>query len=320
MSKLPQQPEQQQQQQQPRDGPSTVFEADPKVVDIFTTKDGDYFGLVLVTGWRFNPVVMDPPYNKFLTAVKGCFDESDLVVQHAQVAADTAAAAATVTYSSKEYSGDNIDDAVEPPPPATAAEAAQTASPASQASSSMPTLPPAVYLYPSCHLHITLATFAPPERKKKDGMTKADYEGFIADYVSLVQEASRRPNWPTGPIELVVESTQLGSKAGILLWKDISGGVTKIRQCLQETSLQRRMNICAVPGIIHSTFLRFSKCPATLGGTIQERYQTNVVPQVRTIFGTTPFTTNSVKLAIESSPYMHIPDDQDHVALTIPLQ
>ena len=41
-----------QQQQQTTDGPAAIiFEADPKITDIFTCKDGDYFGLVLVTNW-----------------------------------------------------------------------------------------------------------------------------------------------------------------------------------------------------------------------------------------------------------------------------
>ncbi|MGK3744724.1 MAG: hypothetical protein ACI90V_011584, partial [Bacillariaceae sp.] len=33
-------------QHQTSDGPAIIFEADPKITDIFTCKDGDYFGLV----------------------------------------------------------------------------------------------------------------------------------------------------------------------------------------------------------------------------------------------------------------------------------
>jgi hypothetical protein len=274
-------PQPQRQQQQPRDGPATVFEADPKVRDIFNTKDGDYFGLVLVAGWPPNPAVMDPPYQEFLDSVRECFEESDL--------------RASTTPSPGQ--DDSCGDAV--------AVAAIS-----------PSMPPAVYLYPSCHLHITLATFAPPERKDSTKDAIGDHDRFVADYVNLVQEASRRPEWPIEPIQLVVDSTQLGSKAGILLWRDISGTVVRIRECLRNTALERQMEIHAVPGIIHSTFLRFSQIPNTPGDTVQERYKSKVVPRVTTIFDT-PVVANTIKLVCESTPYMHIPDDDEHVMFTM---
>ena len=94
----------------PRDGPATAFEADPIVSDIFTCNDGDYFGLVLVTNWPPPIDFMDKPYQKFLTAVRTCFNRQDFI-------------------------SNNSESHV-----------------------------PAVYLYPTVHLHITLATFIRPRK------------------------------------------------------------------------------------------------------------------------------------------------------------
>ncbi|KAG7368813.1 hypothetical protein IV203_031556 [Nitzschia inconspicua] len=171
---------------------------------------------------------------------------------------------------------------------------------------------PAVYLYPSKFIHVTIATFAPPEKRGSTKDITDSHSEFQRTYLSLVQEASKLSNWPKDPIQLTVRSTQLGSKAGILLWDDTSGSIAKIRDCIRETAARHYLNIWGIPDIIHSTFLRFCQVPQTDGHTVQNRFQSKVIPQVHNVFQQ-PLTTNTVKLVIESTPYMHIPDDDRHV-------
>jgi len=178
---------------------------------------------------------------------------------------------------------------------------------------------PAVYFYPSIHLHLTLATFSPAERTSSHHLrSPQEFVEFKTTYTRLVQEASKQHDWPKAPIQLVMKSTQLGSKAGIILWEDISGTVQRIRGCLQQVAARRDLNIFAIPGIIHSTFLRFSQVPTTTGHLIQERYQKIVVPHIQKVF-LEPIVATTIKLVVESTPYMHIPDDEEHCLLTVTL-
>lgn len=321
-------------QQKPRDGPATVFEADPMVSDIFACEDGDYFGLVLVTNWPASPlddIDMDGPYQDFLRAVKSCFESEDITISKATTT--TTATTATIA-----------------------------------------TPVPAVYLYPTIHLHITLATFLPPTKVNNNFSTTTNEEEEeklnlpeakrIQDFATtVVRCASKLPDWPTQPLRLVVDRAQLGAKAGILLWKDLSGGVAAIRKCLQQVSsdlttstststtdattstrhdennsplLRNGSNntdssshFCPpaiiVPGIIHSTFLRFSRVPQTPGDKVQEQFQSKVLPRIGEFFNKknkdvldiddAPTTTvaNTVKLVCTSTPYMHVEDDEKHV-------
>jgi hypothetical protein len=251
----------------PRDGPATTFEADPKVNDIFTGKDGDYFGLVLVAGWPVDlPHSIQEPYQAWLEQLQGCFDQQDLMTTTNQ------------------------------------------------------TLPPPVYLYPSMHLHVTIATFAPSEKKRgeHDNIPNFDYDHFQNKYRTLVQEASKLPDWPQQNIQLQFQSAQLGSKAGILLWDDPSGTIQTMRDCLKQAAAKRGMEISGIPSIIHSTFLRFSQVPQTPGEVVQERFQSQVIPNAKEMFDK-PINITTAKLVCESTPYMHIPDDDQHTFLTLQL-
>jgi hypothetical protein len=184
--------------------------------------------------------------------------------------------------------------------------------------------PPNVYLYPSKYLHVTVATLYPVE-KRKEGV---DYDQLQSAYSFLVHAASQRPEWPTAPLQLQIESMQLGSKAGILLWKEVASGtcIQQMRRCLEQEARLQTMTIHSIPGIVHSTFLRFHKhIPAGEGIHIQERFQSLVVPRIQELFGDDDdpiviIEARTVKLVCETTPYMHIPDDDDHVVVTISLE
>ncbi|OEU20156.1 hypothetical protein FRACYDRAFT_260248 [Fragilariopsis cylindrus CCMP1102] len=345
-----------QQQQQTTDGPAAIiFEADPKITDIFTCKDGDYFGLVLVTNWP-NPSSsssssssssIDEPYQNFLKHVKKCFNTED-TISSSNVSASGRVPSWSTTKNLNLNSND--DDAIQQ----------QRQRQQQQAHSIIPT----VYLYPTIHLHITIATFLPPTKKKNNNNDDDDDDEvdksknkknkkseiiIINQIITFLNEASKLSDWPTQPFQFVIDSTQLGSKAGILLWKDLSGGIDKIRNCLRQvvlssstnnnsasasasnstsngtTQLQReeqqqqaqsqsqleaqaQVQIfppITIPGIIHSTFLRFSRIPKTCGKIIQERFQSEVIPNLHV--------SNTVNLVCESTPYMHIPADDQHI-------
>lgn len=292
--------ERNQQQTKPRDGPATVFEVDPMVSDIFTCPDGDYFGLVLVTNWPISPLAdIDGTYKEFLEAIKSCFRPEDC----------------TVTPSGETVTEGN-------------------------SSTSQVSLP-AVYLYPTIYLHITLATFIRPTKICSDDRTsdekgnnaetgsfssKEIREAKTTEVLEILQMASELPGWPTGPLQLVVDKAQIGTRAGILLWKDLSGGVEAIRDCLRKASTDVGVATTPIiPGIIHSTFLRFSATPQTPGAEVQEAFQSKIQGKIgKEFFCKTKadepsaliLRANTARLVCESTPYMHIPNDDEHVLWT----
>jgi hypothetical protein len=184
---------------------------------------------------------------------------------------------------------------------------------------------PKVYLYPSQALHVTIATFhafvRPPEE------CHVPHEVLTREWSQILEAASSRPEWPTQPLELVLSGAQIGQRAGILLWKDLSGGVDQMRVAIHAETQARHDHLIqqqihpetlAIPGIIHTTFLRFHRIPDTEGALVQERFQQHVLlrnapEELSTAFFPNPIPVTQVKLACERRPYMHIPNDERHV-------
>lgn len=174
---------------------------------------------------------------------------------------------------------------------------------------------PCVYLYPANALHITLATFTPfPETN-----SIPDKETYAMVCQKVVNNAFNRQDWPNNQnIEIEIDRAQIGVKAGIFLWKNKDGMIQTMRDILQQEydkvfqqdpqSLNHRKFI--IPGIIHSTFLRFGQVPETDGGVVQKRFS-EIQDLIKKRFGT--LKVNSVRLAIERTPYMHIPCNDRHV-------
>jgi hypothetical protein len=158
-----------------------------------------------------------------------------------------------------------------------------------------------VYLYPFESLHVTVATFS---KTFTDGQ---DLEAFQR----IVKQATEMKEWPSKPLQLVIDSAQIGTRAGILLWKDNSGGMNAMRQCLAAVGSN-----LDIPDIIHSTFLRFKEVPMTPGPIVQERFST-VLSQLGGMFPD-PISIPVAKLINERTPYMHnIPlDSPRHIAAT----
>ena len=174
---------------------------------------------------------------------------------------------------------------------------------------------PAVYLYPGSCLHITVSTLYPLKPVRAHG-SNIDFDEITSTWKELVLAAANRPEWPTKPLQLEMDSAQIGIKAGILLWKEMTGGLEAMRFCLTEEAQERNLQIHNTPGIIHSTFLRFYDQPSTKGNDIQNRFQRHVLPKLSDIFSN-PIPANDAKLVCERTPYMHIPNDSDHVFLCL---
>jgi|AntRauTorckE5430_2_1112549.scaffolds.fasta_scaffold19398_1 hypothetical protein len=172
---------------------------------------------------------------------------------------------------------------------------------------------PAAYFYPPGTLHITIATFIPfhePMVPNKEEYTSA--------CVDIMEKAFAREDWPRESFQVELDSVQIGSRAGIFLWKNEDGMVAKMRQIVQEeynASFEKNSNVLnhrklSVPGIIHSTFLRFGRVPMTDGMVVQERFKEAVKGLVES-FG--KMEVHCTRLVIERSPYMHIPFNDQHV-------
>ena len=174
--------------------------------------------------------------------------------------------------------------------------------------------PPSVYLYPSKYLHITIATLYPMKSISK-AETDMSYEGLETQYSELLERASRRPDWPRQNFQIRLDRAQLGSKAGILLWKDLSGGIEQVRNCLKKEAQTPadQIAIHSIPSIVHSTFVRYAKVPSTPASAVQERFQQHCLPLAETFSKENAISVSNISLACERIPYMHIPQDEHHV-------
>lgn len=188
--------------------------------------------------------------------------------------------------------------------------------------------PPNVYLYPTDSLHITIATLHHVHKKQLD-LGQDYYDELTKRYVDLVKAASQYAEWPKclNRIEpkMQLELVQLGQKAGILLWNDKSGHINAMRDCLRKEAVERGIEIHSIPNIVHSTFLRFANEPMHSGSgeEIQQKFQPIVVQKGNDVFSVTtqsdscPWDDSLCKLVCETMPYMHIPNDEEHVYLKL---
>lgn len=178
--------------------------------------------------------------------------------------------------------------------------------------------PPApVYVYPFTALHVTIATlhafFAqPPVASEERQRTLTE------QWNGVVQKARQMEQWPIQPLQLTIDGARMGERAGIVLWKETTGGLDKMRRCLAETvaqpetvaELQRHgvdVGTLSMPtnGIVHSTFARFCGRPAAPADAVRQRFRATVRPRLREFFSHGPVRCDEVRLARESAPYMH---------------
>lgn len=183
---------------------------------------------------------------------------------------------------------------------------------------------PAVYIYPAQHLHVTVATL-----HAFTVGTKSDDERdtLLRHWKKIVLDASKRNEWPREKLKIQISSAQIGSKAGILLWRETTGGLEMMRKCVADETEERRAELgtagvdagsLSIPPIVHSTFLRFDRVPATKGEFVQAKFQDLVLSRLKETFSD-EVEMNSAALVCERMPYMHIPYDEHHVLAAFPL-
>jgi hypothetical protein len=176
-----------------------------------------------------------------------------------------------------------------------------------------------VYLYPAESLHVTIATLT-PIIKRDTTKDISYYHTTNKQWSHLLEAASKHEDWPTESLQLVYDKAQIGTKAGIILWNETTGGLDKMRECLARQAGLDGLKIRNIPPIVHSTFLRFQSVPTTHGDVVQDRFATIVAPKLQDIFSlssSSPFEASWTKMICEWSPYMHTPDDDDHVLSTV---
>ena len=162
-----------------------------------------------------------------------------------------------------------------------------------------------LFCLPFHALHITVATLFPatkisklPSRnaEQRTGSTlrgnksvhdtensvdnaKQTRSTLVNGWKQVLLRASSSNDWPKRPLELELESAEIRNRAGILLWKEHTGGIAKIRHCLEVAAKEAEESFSAVvtehlriPDIIHTTFVRYHHCevakegPKTIGG------------------------------------------------------
>jgi hypothetical protein len=86
---------------------------------------------------------------------------------------------------------------------------------------------------------------------------------LATEWKKVLLRASSSDDWPRRPLKLQLDSAQIGNRAGILLWKEHTGGIAKMRSCLraaaneEDPSSDLVRDHLRIPDIIHTTFLRY---------------------------------------------------------------
>jgi hypothetical protein len=162
-------------------------------------------------------------------------------------------------------------------------------------------LDPAVYVYPEWETHVTLVTFVNfslHERVEPERLMQ------LQSLIHPVRELIR-PLLQENAFKLVLGPPVLTRKAAILPISDVAGAITRIRQNVR-AALEADKALNAelvrggfnVPGIIHSTIMRFKRQPTNLAKFLEDFDETAAAAE--------PFTLaiDALLLTTETKPYM----------------
>jgi hypothetical protein len=162
-------------------------------------------------------------------------------------------------------------------------------------------LDPAVYVYPAWETHVTIVTFVNFSLHRRiEPERRAQWQSHINAVRELLGPLLEGPAF-----ELVVGAPVLTRKAAILPMSDPTGAITRLRQSIRaalaadkglEAELARGgLN---VPGIIHSTILRFKSEPAHLAGFLAD------FDAAAAAVEPFPLAIDELLLTTETKPYM----------------
>jgi hypothetical protein len=162
-------------------------------------------------------------------------------------------------------------------------------------------LDPAVYVYPEWETHITIMTFVNFSLHKRPEATRlAQLQSLINPVRELISPLLKRPVF-----ELVLGPPVLTRKAAILPISDATGSIAEIRQSVR-TALASDKGLHAelvrgglnVPGIIHSTIMRFKSEPRDLTKFLASFDQAAAAAEPF------PLAIDELLLTTETKPYM----------------
>lgn len=199
-----------------------------------------------------------------------------------------------------------------------------------------------VYIYPPEALHVTLATFWSFHRQEELSST---HRKALEHHVHRVVERAWQNYLDDYPREnnfvLDIQSAQMGAKAGILLWKESTGRLDAFRAILRQTCqeeceqlvqrginsdndsitefLQEVFSNLILPNIVHSTVVRFAATPRTDGAMVQDLFRRTLLDELAANLIPQSIPLESITLVCEKKPYMHVPQDEDHVLWTAAL-
>lgn len=162
-------------------------------------------------------------------------------------------------------------------------------------------LDPAVYVYPTWETHVTIVTFI------NFSLHRRIEPQHLAHLQSLINPAREmiRPLVEVPAFELVLGAPVLTRKAAILPISDPTGTITRLRQSIR-AGLAADKTLHAelvrgglnVPGIIHSTIMRFKSEPANAA-----KFLTDFDAAVASV-EPFPLAIDELLLTTETKPYM----------------
>jgi hypothetical protein len=173
-------------------------------------------------------------------------------------------------------------------------------------------LDPAVYVYPAWETHVTILTFVNFSLHRRPEPER------LAQLQSLLNpvRALLRPLLQRQAFELVLGAPVLTRKAAILPVSDATGAIADIRQTVRAALVADKglhaelvragMN---VPGIIHSTIMRFKREPGDLARLLADFDQAAATAEPF------PLAIEELLLTTETKPYMRAGDIVDRFPL-----
>jgi len=162
-------------------------------------------------------------------------------------------------------------------------------------------LDPAVYVYPEWETHLTIVTFINFSRHRRiEPERLAQLQSLMVPVRELI-----RP-WLAGPaFELVFGAPVLARKAALLPISDPTGAIARLRQSIRsalaaDQALEAELvrGGLNVPGIIHSTIMRFKSEPAHLAKFLAD------FDAVAATVEPFPLAVDELLLTTETKPYM----------------
>ncbi|CAF0776393.1 unnamed protein product [Didymodactylos carnosus] len=172
-----------------------------------------------------------------------------------------------------------------------------------------------IYLYPNYALHITIATLI--NFKTMTGLKNEEERKSMIDHWSDKSKLMKARMSQIKSFYIEINSIQLSPAAGYIQYSDASDNqIQQLRDYIKQTCIidndnEQLSSRVHIPDIIHTTFLRFKQNTIKNSQTFIEKFQT-----INNRLKEQPIITieiDEICIACETHPYMHIPNDSDHV-------